>query len=134
MVEQPERPPGTRITTSTRILTRPEQVSMPISLEEWDGLVNRVESCQTTIQPWSLGYSVAFGVGVTAGLSIAPIAFSQLPWWVLTIYIVFCALGLSLGIILVIAERALAHRQQSEIGQLVSDMKRIKASFISAPS
>jgi hypothetical protein len=69
-------------------------------------------------------------VGVSAGLSIAPIAFSQLPWWVLTIYIVFCALGLGSGIILVIAEKALTGGQQSQIDSLISDMKRTRVSFV----
>ena len=134
MAGQPEHPVEIRVETQHRIMIRPEQVSMPIPLEEWDGLVSRVNSCRITLQPWSVAYSVAFGVGVTAGLSIAPIVFSQLPQWVLTTYIVFCALGLVSGIILVVAERALGHSQQSQIDHLISDMDRTRSSFTEPPT
>ena len=96
-------------------------------------MVQRVNSCKLSVQPWAVAYSIAFGVGVTAGLSLAPIAFSQLPWWVLTIYVVSCALGLVSGVVLVIAERALARGQRSQIDQLVSDMNQMKHSFIPPP-
>ena len=129
MVERPAQPSDIRVETVIRIRTRPEQPGMVISVTEWDQLVGRVESCKVSLQPWSVAYSVAFGVGVTAGLSIAPIAFSRLPWWILTIYVVFGALGLFSGIIFFVAEKALARRQQSQIDQLISDMNHTKASF-----
>jgi hypothetical protein len=131
---QPEQRSEIRFQTSHLIITRPEQVSIPIPLDEWDELVDSVRSCRVTIYPWAIAYSVAFGVGVTAGLSIAPIAFSRLPWWVLTIYTVFCALGLGMGIICVVAERVLARRQQSQIDRLIFQMERTKAAFTQPPS
>ena len=134
MPEQSEQPLEIRVETSQRIIIRPEQVSMPIPLEEWDALVGRLDLCKVSVRLWSVAYSVAFAVGVTAGLSIAPIVFSQLPQWVLTTYIVFCALGLISGIILVIAERALGHSQQSQLDHLISDMHRTRSSFTEPPT
>ena len=79
MAEQHERPQEIQVGTRLRIITPPDQVSIPIPLEQWDSLLNRVDSCRVSVQWWSVAYSIAFGVGVTAGLSIAPVAISGLP-------------------------------------------------------
>ena len=130
MVEQPL---GIPIPITANMLLPPPQQYMPIPLEEWDRLIGRIESCKMSTHPWSVAYSVAFGVGVTAGLSIAPIAFSRLPWWVLTVYIVLCAVGLVSGIIFVVGERTLARSQRGQIDNRISDMRSIRASFTTPP-
>ena len=106
-----------------------ERRSIPIYLDEWDELVERIESCKVSLQPWSIAYSVAFAVGVTAGLSILPIAFAALPSWVMTVYVVICSLGLGVGAICVVSERTLARTQHAQIDDLVSHMERIKQPF-----
>ena len=133
MSDQSEQPLEIRVETRQRIIIRPEQVSMPIPLEEWNALVGRLDLCKVSVRPWAVAYSVAFGVGATAGLSVASLAFSQSPWWVLTAYIVLSALGIVSGCICVIAERALMENQQSQVDHLTSDMNRIRDSF-SEPS
>jgi hypothetical protein len=88
-----------RLPTEIDLLVPGRRTAIAVYLDEWEALVNRIESCKVSLRPWSIAYSVAFAVGVTAGLSIAPLAFAQLPSWVLTTYIVICALGLGSGAI-----------------------------------
>ncbi len=91
--------------------------------------MGKVASCRVAVHPWSIAYSVAFTLGVTAGLSIAPLAFAELPLWVLTVYIALCAVGLVSGLILVVAERVSAQSQRGQIDNLISDMGNIRASL-----
>jgi len=73
---------------------------------------------------------VLFGVGATAGLSIAPLAIVDVAPWVVTIYAVICAAAIAAGVALVTAEKALAGQQGSQIDQLVSEMDATRESFI----
>ena len=116
-----------------RILFHPERTSMLISIAEWDSLLARVKSCKVSLQLRALAASVAFAVGVTAGLSIIPILFSQLPIWVLIAYAVTCAFGIGIGIGLVIAARSDSHSQQSHIDDLIADMEKRRAPFSNPP-
>jgi len=128
VVTQPEPPAEIRGQTPLRIIPPPEQVSIAIPLGEWDSLVNRVESCRVSVQWWSVAYSIAFGVGITAGLSISTIAVSDLPAWVFTLYAVIGAVGLSSGVILVLAQKQISRGQEFQIDQLLSDMNRTSTS------
>ena len=112
-----------------RILYRPARTSMLISLADWDSLLARVKSCKVSLQLRALAASVAFAIGVTAGLSIIPIAFAQLPIWVLMAYIGAFNLGVGLGIGLVGAARSDARRQRSDIDDLIADMEKRRAPF-----
>ena len=107
-----------------------DQEAILVSTGDWDSIVIRIRSCRTAFNTWAVAYSVTFAIAVTAGLSIIPIASSGLPMWISVIYIVLCSVGLVSGIILVIAERGLARRQQSQIDDLINDMDRIKSHFI----
>ena len=108
MTQQSGQTEGSWVENRIWILSPLEQVAIPIPLEEWDRLISRINACKVSLQPWSTACSISLGIGVTSGLSIAPIAVSNLPWWVLTIYIVLCVLGLGAGVILFIAGKALA--------------------------
>ena len=129
MVEQSQQPGEMPIPLTAHVLLPREQRLMPIAVRDWDSLTQRIESCKAVLQPWSIASSVSFGVGATAGLSIAPIAYAQLPWWVLTVYICFCGVGLVSGIIFAIAEKSLGRLQQTLIDGLVSDMVRTRTEF-----
>ena len=129
MENLPIGPTEMRSSAPVRILFPGERTAIPIFLDEWEALVRRIESCKVSLQPWSIAYSVAFAVGVTAGLSIAPIGFGDLPSWVTTAYIVICALGLAIGSICVIAERTLAKTQHTQVNDLIDHMERMKQLF-----
>ena len=129
MTSHPAGPGENLQLVEVRILNPVPRVAIPVDLEEWESLANRIASCKVSLRPWAIAYSVAFAVGVTAGLSIMPIAYAQLPAWVLTTYIVICTLGLASGAICVISERALAGSQQTQIDDLVADMRRLKQSY-----
>ena len=134
MASSPSEPREIVEQFGVRIIFPGERAAIPIFLDDWEALTNRIASCKVSLRPWAIAYSVAFAVGVTAGLSIIPIAYAQLPAWVLTTYIVICALGIASGAICVIAERALAGNQQTQIEDLVADMRRIQGSFTSPPA
>ena len=118
------------VTRPMRIIPTPVQDAIPVPVEQWRRLIARVESCRASSNLWAVAYSVFFAIGVTAGLSIVPLMLSQPPDWALTTHIAICAVGLCVGLALVIAERALAGSQQSEVDTLVDDMKQILTSYI----
>ena len=117
------------VTNPMRVISRPMQVALPVPLGDWNRLMVQIESCRASFQLWAIAYSVFFAIGVTAGLSIIPLMVSQPPIWALTIHIVICAVGLAVGLALVVSERALARRQHSAIDQLIADMKRVRDTF-----
>lgn len=121
------------IPTFKRVRVRLPEDSLVISIAEWDSLLARVKSCKVSLQLRALAASVAFAIGVTAGLSIIPILFSQLPIWVLIAYAVTCAFGIGIGIGLVIAARSDSHSQQSHIDDLIADMEKRRAPFSNPP-
>ena len=129
MENLPNWPMEMLVTTTAKLLLPHERTAIPIFLDEWDALAARIKSCKVSLQPWSIAYSVAFAVGVTAGLSIAPIGFGDLPSWVTTAYIVICALGLAIGSTCVIAERVLAQGQHAQVNDLMDHMERMKQPF-----
>ena len=111
-----------------RIRVRSTEASLVISVADWDSLLERVKACKPSFPFWTATYSVAFGIGITAGLSILPIAFApQMPGWVFTAYVTTSAVGFAAGILSVIAERAAARRQQSDIDRLVVELERRKS-------
>ena len=112
-----------------RIRVRSTEDSLVISVTEWDSLMSRIAACKVSVQFRMLAASVAFAVGVTAGLSIIPIAFAQLPIWVLMAYISAFNLGMGLGIGLVIVARSDARSQHSDIDGLLADMGERRAPF-----
>ena len=113
-----------------RVIIPRERVVILVSVQEWDSLKARAESCRASFHLWAVAYSVFFAMGVTAGLSIVPLMLAQPPGWALTAHITICALGIAVGLALVIAERTLVRRQHNDIDRLIGDMERIKDSFM----
>ena len=99
-----------------------EPVYLLIPIEDWDRLMERLEACKISLRLWSVAYSIMFGIAITAGLSIVPIAASDVAGWVLNLYIAVTAAALAGGIALVISERFAAKRHASQIDDLISDM------------
>ena len=107
-----------------RALPPPEPVYLLIPVEEWDRLAERLESCKVSLRLWSVAYSIMFGIAITAGLSIVPIAASDVSGWVLNVYIAVAAASLAAGIAMVIAEKLAAKYQAEQIDDLIADMAR----------
>ena len=134
MTQSSNRPGRVSINREEIILFPAEHASILVPVEEWDSLTSRIRACKTTFPFWTATYSVAFGIAITAGLSIIPVAFTpQLPNWVFTTYVTTSAVGFVGGIISVIAERAASRRQQSDIDRLVVEMERRKSSSTATP-
>ena len=113
-----------------RVLTPRDPVYLLIPVEEWDRLAERLESCKVSLRLWSVAYSIMFGIAITAGLSIAPIALSDVSGWVLNVYIAVAAASLAAGIAMVIAEKLAAKYQAEQIDDLIADMARKRNSPI----
>ena len=105
-------------------------VHLLIPIDEWDRLTERLNTCKISLHLWSVAYSVMFGIAVTAGLSIIPIAASNFAEWVLGVYTAVASASLAAAIALVIAERYLAKSHESQIDDLISDMARRRNSFM----
>lgn len=116
------------ITSHHRVRARPPEDSLVISVTDWDNLLERVKACKPSFPFWTVAYSVAFGIGVTAALSIFPMYFTQVPLWVLVAYGGLSLCGFVGGIIAFIAERAVSRHQQSDVDRLVAELERRKAS------
>ena len=129
MENLPIEPGEMQARATFRVLLPKERTAIPIYLDEWESLVDRIESCKVSTRLWSVAYSVAFAVGVTSGLSILPIGFANLPSWVMSVYVGICLLGLGVGISCVIAQRTLEKTQHAQIDDLTDEMARIKQTF-----
>lgn len=127
MPPSPNDPIEITVNLRERIIFRPERTSIPVPVEDWDALIERVKACKPSFPFWTATYSVAFGIGFTAALAIIPMYFAQVPLWVLVAYSGVSLCGFVAGIISFIAERAASRRQQSDIDRLVVELERRKS-------
>ena len=102
------------------------QEGLVIPVSTWNGFIERVKESRQQFRPWSIAYSVLFGIGITAGLSIAPLLIADANLWIVAIYAVAAATSILVGVALVIMERQLARHQGSHINQLASEMVQIR--------
>ena len=77
-------------------------------------------------RPWAVAYSVLFGIGVTAGLSIAPLMVSDAPSWAVPSYGATCASALVIAVAFVFVDKSLTKHQVSQISHLVDEMEQIR--------
>ena len=128
MTPSSRRPLRVAINREEIILFPAECASIPVPVEDWESLIARVKACKPSFPFWTATYSVAFGIGITAGLSVIPIAFApQMPDWVVTAYVTTSGMGFAAGIMAVIAEKAVSRHQQSDVDRLVAELERRKA-------
>ena len=114
----------------TRLNYPPTEEALVISVADWDGLIQRIKNLQPDLRQLPVAYSILFGVGVTAGLSIAPILISSLPTWVMILYVAICAAALSLGVGLLMADRVLSKQRAIQIDQLADEMTNTKDRYL----
>jgi hypothetical protein len=108
----------------------PIQEGLAIPVSDWDGLIQRIRNIQPDLRRLPVAYSIFFGIGVTSGLSIAPLLISSLPLWVIMLYVAICAAALALGAGLLIADRVLSKQRSIQIDQLVNEMSYIKDRYL----
>jgi hypothetical protein len=103
---------------------------LAIPVSEWDGLIHRLKNLQPDFRLLPVAYSIFFGIGVTAGLSIAPLLNSNLPSWVLMSYVAICAASLALGLGILISDKVLSTQRSLHIDQLAKEMTNIKDRYL----
>ena len=104
--------------------SRQDNLVVPVST--WNGFIERVKGSRPEYRPWSIAYSVLFGIGITAGLSIAPLLIADANFWIVAIYAGAAATSILVGVALIFMERQLTRHQGSQIHQLASEMLQIR--------
>ena len=121
---------GQTIQWDMRLNYPPTQEGLAIPVSDWDGLVQRIKNLSPDLRRLPVAYSIFFGIGITAGLSIAPLMNSNLPQWVLMLYVAICAAALAFGVGLLIADRVLTKQRSTQIKQLADDMTNIRNRYL----
>ncbi len=104
--------------------SRQDNLVVPVSA--WNGFIDRVKRSKQQFRPWSISYSVLFGIGITALLSIAPLLIADANLWIVAIYAIAAATSILVGVGLIFMERQLTKYQASDIDQLASEMMQIR--------
>ena len=102
------------------------QEGLVIPVSTWNGFIERVKGSRQQFRPWSIAYAVLFGIGITAGLSIAPLLIADANLWIVAIYAAASATSILIGMALIFMERQLTRHQGSHIHQLASEMVQIR--------
>ena len=102
------------------------QDNLVVPVFAWNGFIDRVKRSRQQFRPWSISYSVLFGIGITALLSIAPLLIADANLWIVAIYAIAAATSILVGVGLIFMERQLTKYQASDIDQLASEMMQIR--------
>ena len=114
------------IPSDLRVRRPPIRDALVVPIAEWDRLIQRLNSFKSDFRPWAVAYSVLFGIGVTAGLSIVPLTISDAPSWAVPTYGAICASALIIGVAFVFVDKSLTKHQVSHITQLAGEMEHIR--------
>ena len=114
------------IRSDLRVIHPPIRMALVVPLAVWDRLIQRVNTLKPGFRPWAVAYSVLFGIGVTAGLSIVPLTISDTPSWAVPTYGAICASALIIGVAFVFVDKSLTKHQVSHISQLAGEMEQIR--------
>ena len=114
------------ISQDTRLNYPSTREGLVIPVSTWNGFIQRVEGSRQQFRPWSITYSVLFGIGITAGLSIAPLLIADASLWIVAIYMVASATSMIVGVALIFMERHLARHLGSHIDQLADEMVQLR--------
>ena len=125
---------GRTIRRDMRIYYPTMQEGLVVPVSAWNGLIGRITGLKSNFRPWSVAYSVLFGIGITSGLSIAQLDESGAPAWMVATYAAASATALILGVGLLLMERQLSKHQASHISQLVDEMDQIRAESLGGES
>ena len=89
-------------------------------------MIQRINALKPGFRPWAIAYSVLFGIGATAGLSIVPLMNSDAPSWAVPTYAATCASALVTAVAFVFVDKSLTRHEVSHITQLVGEMEQIR--------
>ena len=129
-MEQDSQEQSVLVQRGIRVTPTAEQAGLVVPMTRWDALINRLQELKPDFRPLTVAYSIFFGIGVTAGLSIAPLLMSGIAGWVIGVYAGITISGFAFGAALLVTERLLGQQQSSQIAQLISEMNDLKDEFI----
>ena len=117
---------GIIIRSDLRAIHPPVRMALVIPIAAWDRLIQRLNTLKTGFRPWAVAYSVLFGIGATAGLSIIPLAISEAPSWAVPTYVAVCVSSIVIGVSFIFVDRSLIKHQSLHISQLAGEMEQIR--------
>lgn len=79
---------------------------------------------------FKLFYSILYGVGGSAGLSILPIAYADnLPSWVTPFYVIISFFGIGLAIVLTVMDSKLNKNKDIDLTEIKAEMEEVERMF-----
>jgi hypothetical protein len=104
---------------------------LAIRHQDWRRLKNRIQRVDNNSWNLSVVYSTLFGVAVSAGLSIIPLAATKdLPAWVTPLYICFFFFSLICALVFIAIDRKLKSQRHSDRQDMIDEMSDIEGTFI----
>lgn len=79
---------------------------------------------------FKLLYSILYGVGGSAGLSIIPMAFAEnLPNWVTPLYIIITIFSIGVAIILTVMDSKVQKNKEIDLNEIITEMDEVEKMF-----
>jgi hypothetical protein len=98
---------------------------------DWSRIKRKIDSTGTKDNiDFKLSYSILYGVGVSAGLSIIPIAYADnLPSWVTPLYVIISIFGIGLAVILNVMDNKLDINKNIDLTEIKEEMEEVEKMF-----
>lgn len=115
---------------SIKVLAPTTKDAIPVAVDDWNSLIERIKGCKALVRRWPIVYSVAFSVAIAVGVSMIAVDFTQHSTWVFAAYVSVTALSIGAGAVSVIADWLTQRHQADNVDLLVSDMERVRSQFM----
>lgn len=98
---------------------------------DWSRIKRKIDNTGTKDNiDFKLSYSILYGVGVSAGLSIIPIAYADnLPSWVTPLYEIISIFGIGLAVILNVMDNKLDKNKNIDLTEIKEEMEEVEKMF-----
>lgn len=125
----------------TLSVKRDQSISLPASSQErrlairyldWDRCKRKLKKIRQRVPKLHLVYSFLFGITATSGFSLLTFSTqteTKLPTWGYPLYSLIFVFSLVTAIVFVYVDRRIGFDKQSEIDDIIEDMKSIEETF-----
>lgn len=98
---------------------------------DWSRIKRKVDNTgKKNNVDFKLFYSILYGVGGSAGLSIIPIAFADnLPNWVTPLYIIITFFSIGVAIILTVMDSKVQKNKEIDLNEIITEMDEVEKMF-----
>lgn len=98
---------------------------------DWSRIKRKVDNTGKKVNiDFKLFYSILYGVGGSAGLSIIPIAFAdKLPSWVTPLYVIITLFSVGIAIILTVMDSKVKKNKEIDLKEIITEMEEVEKMF-----